>query len=345
MATTNTRSAAKRKEAERKRAAAQRTAPKTSAPKTSAAKPNSRTQAQGKNQPGQAVTLPNRNRSTQGVTPPKTTEAPRTNSRSAASGTNGPGQAVRLPNRAAGPSPTPPSAPPRTASSISKGLSGLKGGIVGAGIYAVGERVTNAVGQRAGEQLGKALKPLGRAIDERRAANKDTKGGRRQNLRGGRSTGGQPSRPIANLPPSANQPSQYPAGVGTRQASSPGAPARSTNDGQARRQSAQRASSGSVTPSSGSSRPSPARPSQAAPRTTTGGSEKGSGSAPGTRRWEDFNKGRGTSETNNPLIKNNAWLMSKIKEREERESKKMDDDDKKKKSAAVKAGWDGNKNY
>ena len=229
--------------------------------------------------------------------------------------------------------------------STPKALSGLKGGIVGAGIYAVGERVTNAVGQRAGEQLGKALKPLGRAIDERRAANKDTKGGRRQNLRGGRSTGGQPSRPIANLPPSANQPSQYPAGVGTRQASSPGAPARSTNDGQARRQSAQRASSGSVTPSSGSSRPSPARPSQAAPRTTTGGSEKGSGSAPGTRRWEDFNKGRGTSETNNPLIKNNAWLMSKIKEREERESKKMDDDDKKKKSAAVKAGWDGNKNY
>jgi hypothetical protein len=37
--------------------------------------------------------------------------------------------------------------------------------------------------------------------------------------------------------------------------------------------------------------------------------------------------------------------MSKIKEREDKASKKKDADDKKKKSAAVRAGYDGNKNY
>jgi hypothetical protein len=119
---------------------------------------------------------------------------------------------------------------------------------------------------------------------------------------------------------------------------SPGAPTRTASDGQSKRQDSQRASSGSVTPSSGSSRPSPSRPSQAAPRTTTGAAKEG-------RKWEDFNKGRGTSETNNPLIKNDKWLMSKLKEREDKASKKKDEDDKKKKSAAVKAGYDGNKNY
>ena len=34
------------------------------------------------------------------------------------------------------------------------------------------------------------------------------------------------------------------------------------------------------------------------------------------REWKDFNPNRGTSKTNNPLIKKDDWLSSKIKQRE-----------------------------
>jgi hypothetical protein len=198
-------------------------------------------------------------------------------------------------------------------------------------------------------------------------SNKGTKPGNKRG--GGRTTGAAPTQP--SKPGAKWQDSMYggQAKGGKWQDSmfqgqrpSPGAPTRTASDGQSRRQDAQRASSGSVTPSSGSSRPSPSRPSQAAPRTTTGAAKEG-------RKWEDFNKGRGTSETNNPLIKNSQWLSSKIKEREEKQSKnvgptkdggeyaaskkasdvvarrKQKEEEEKKKSAALKAGYDGNKNY
>jgi hypothetical protein len=37
----------------------------------------------------------------------------------------------------------------------------------------------------------------------------------------------------------------------------------------------------------------------------------------GTREWKDFNPGRGTSRTNNPLIQKDEWLLGKIKQREQ----------------------------
>lgn len=35
------------------------------------------------------------------------------------------------------------------------------------------------------------------------------------------------------------------------------------------------------------------------------------------QKWSDFNPGRGTSRTNNPLIKNDSWLMGRINQREQ----------------------------
>jgi hypothetical protein len=56
--------------------------------------------------------------------------------------------------------------------------------------------------------------------------------------------------------------------------------------------------------------------------TTPAASQRGtaapsSGQSGASRTWEQFNPGRGTSNTNNPLIKNDAWLMGRIKNRED----------------------------
>ena len=99
-------------------------------------------------------------------------------------------------------------------------------------------------------------------------------------------------------------------------ASSPAPAPKSANDGQRTRQAEQRRSSGSVT-AAPQPRQSSVRPSQSAPRTATAGAgAKGS-------KWEDFNPGRGTSETTNPLIKKDSWLMGKIKQREDTQSKNV----------------------
>lgn len=50
-------------------------------------------------------------------------------------------------------------------------------------------------------------------------------------------------------------------------------------------------------------------PAPSAPASRSGGS--------GSQKWENFNPGRGTSYTNNPLLKNDAYLMSKMKQRED----------------------------
>jgi hypothetical protein len=103
--------------------------------------------------------------------------------------------------------------------------------------------------------------------------------------------------------------------AGRVRAATPILPTRSANDGQATRQAEQRRSSGSTT-ATPAPRQSPARPSQAQPRSASGTAGTG-------RKWEDFNPGRGTSETNNPLMKNDSWLMSKIKEREDKQAKNV----------------------
>jgi hypothetical protein len=103
--------------------------------------------------------------------------------------------------------------------------------------------------------------------------------------------------------------------AGRVRAATPVPPTRSANQGQATRQAEQRRSSGSTT-TTPAPRQSPARPSQAQPRSASGTAGTG-------RKWEDFNPGRGTSETNNPLMKNDSWLMSKIKEREDKQAKNV----------------------
>lgn len=90
---------------------------------------------------------------------------------------------------------------------------------------------------------------------------------------------------------------------------------KTANQGQATRQAEQRRSVGATT-ATPAPRQSPARPSQAQPRSASGTAGTG-------RKWEDFNPGRGTSETNNPLMKNDSWLMSKIKEREDKQAKNV----------------------
>jgi hypothetical protein len=96
---------------------------------------------------------------------------------------------------------------------------------------------------------------------------------------------------------------------------SPTSTARSANDAQASRSSAQREAVGGRT-AAPATRQSVTRPSQAQPRTSSGTAGTG-------RKWEDFNPGRGTSETNNPLIAKDSWLMGKIKQREEGQAKNV----------------------
>jgi hypothetical protein len=102
--------------------------------------------------------------------------------------------------------------------------------------------------------------------------------------------------------------------AGRLQAATP--PPKTANQGQATRQAEQRRSVGATT-ASPAPRQSPVRPSQSQPRSVA------SGTAGTGRKWEDFNTGRGTSETNNPLIKKDPWLMSKLKEREDGQAKNV----------------------
>lgn len=63
-------------------------------------------------------------------------------------------------------------------------------------------------------------------------------------------------------------------------------------------------------PSSGGGSSTPSRPSRpSSPQTSTGTAGKG-------RSWDEFNPNRGTSQTNNPLIKNDSWMTGRMKDRE-----------------------------
>lgn len=61
------------------------------------------------------------------------------------------------------------------------------------------------------------------------------------------------------------------------------------------------------------------RPSISPSVRTTTASAPTAPALPG-RKWEDFNPNRGTSQTNNPLIQRDAWLLQQIKDREARVS-------------------------
>ena len=181
---------------------------------------------------------------------------------------------------------------------------GLRGGLAGAAIYAAGDAVLGPVARKAGEALGKFAgsqqdKPYMRQ-GEKQQPNPNSS---RRRVKGGDA---ESKFPMARRN----------AEIRTNRIKAATPDTKSANDGQRTRQAEQRRSSGSVT-AAPQPRQSSVRPSQSAPRTATAGAgAKGS-------KWEDFNPGRGTSETTNPLIKKDSWLMGKIKQREDTQSKNV----------------------
>lgn len=195
-------------------------------------------------------------------------------------------------------------------------LTGLRGGLVGAGVMAAGEAIFGPVARKTGEALGNALKRQadGKGADYMRQGDKQkaNTGGVRRRVK---------ADSMQDKMSRAQRNAQYRQASLERtnriKASIPDArQAPTTNDGQTNRQSSQRRSSGSMM-STPQGRQSSTRASQAAPRTTTSGTG-GQG-----RKWEDFNPGRGTSETTNPLIKKDSWLMGKLQQREDRMSQNV----------------------
>lgn len=117
--------------------------------------------------------------------------------------------------------------------------------------------------------------------------------------RGGTTADRQSSAPTRGASSVATD-GRYIPGSQQQPISRPSAPTRSSGGNPPAPGSSRQASSG------GSSRPAP-RPSS--PQTSTGTAGKG-------QSWADFNPGRGTSKTNNPLIKNDQWMMQRMKDRE-----------------------------
>jgi hypothetical protein len=294
----------------------------------------------------QAIKLPNRAKATAGVKPPPTKPRANTNSKAAAAPTGG-NQPARLVNRAAGMIPDPwnlnpssksakpsgnvkaPSTPkkPGTAPKGSP-AGGLRGNLASAALLPIANALLGPLADQAGTKLGKAIKA---SFDGKKA--KDRKESAKSNNRRAGGTGKPPAKPKpGNM-------SAYLSWKASQDAKKP--EQKSANDGQASRRDSQRQQAGGTARAAAPAKQSTVRPSQAETRTpATGTAGKG-------QKWEDFNKGRGTSKTNNPLITKDEWLMSKIKGRESPVEKKEEEDKKKKKkqSAANAAGWDGNKNY
>jgi hypothetical protein len=168
---------------------------------------------------------------------------------------------------------------------------------------------TDYVGKKAGTALGTFI---------REGFNKSSsRTDSRDNLPGGRSNSRRSQKQQDANKQKADNASRLAANervkAGRLQAATP--PPKTANQGQATRQAEQRRSVGATT-AAPAPRQSPVRPSQSQPRSASGTAGTG-------RKWEDFNTGRGTSETNNPLIKKDPWLMSKLKEREDGQAKNV----------------------
>lgn len=182
---------------------------------------------------------------------------------------------------------------------------GLRAGLAGGAIYAAADAALSPLARRAGTALGQELKrrltpqqagtatgrtgrggtTADREIARREAAKaKDKKSGTRG-----------PAIP-SRLLQQAQQQNDQPQPTPTR---SQVTASRSTGSYQAPRPStpslSQRPVAGAPSRQSG---PSTAQPTAA-------------------QKWSDFNPGRGTSRTNNPLIKNDSWLMGRINQREQ----------------------------
>lgn len=191
--------------------------------------------------------------------------------------------------------------------------SGLTGRIIrGGGALGIAgpllTPVVQGIGRAAGQWVGRnVLLPMVDQYESSRPGIQSDRERRRTIAsQGGRQGPPVPERVRRGRPQQQQAPSRgggsVPAAEPTPSYSRPQAPA-STNRPSGGSQSRPQASSGTSTPASSQ------RPAAAAPSSQSGGSEGAS--------WkEKFNSGRGTSYTNNPLLRNDAYLMGKMKERE-----------------------------
>lgn len=197
-----------------------------------------------------------------------------------------------------------PRAATRPAASMLSKAGGLKAGLAGGAIYAAGDALLGPLARKAGEKIGEAARnSLGKSA---KRGNQESRTDAMKRFRDDQARREANTRVRAGRLRAANPQSST---------TSPTPPTRTANDAQRTRRDTQRQASGggSATPAP---RQSTSRPSQAQPTTSTGTTAK-------ARKWEDFNTGRGTSETNNPLIKKDSWLMSKIQQREETQAKNV----------------------
>lgn len=190
---------------------------------------------------------------------------------------NGSGGAVRAGARAAG-----------SALSRAGGAIGFLGTAAAAADQA--RRVFNPK-----DNLLTSLQQLGRDVSK--ATGDKTAPGGRPGYR--QRSGTAPAKPrVSNIPPSEGTGRGGPSDVRRTQ---PKPPTRSNGGNPPAPGSTRRSSGGG----GGSSAPSRA----SRPQTSSGTAGKG-------QQWADFNPNRGTSQTNNPLIKNDSWMMDKMKSRE-----------------------------
>ena len=180
------------------------------------------------------------------------------------------------------------------------GPSSLRGNLAAGAIGIAADRLLGPLAQQAGTALGKELR---QRLTPQRTGTQTGRTGR----------GGTTNDSKGKVGPAV--PDRLTRQEATRSQTEPTRQlrlAQQSNNDAPRPTSRSTGSSGS----SGSTTPSrPQRAAAAAPSPQSGGSTQ---QAPGTSAdWKSFNPGRGTSRTNNPLIKKDDWLMGRINQREQ----------------------------
>lgn len=272
---------------------------------------------------GQATKMPNRSRATTGVKPPQTKPRANTNSKAAAPKPSG---ASRLVNRAAGPSKPPASTPKPPTNATVKGAA--KG---------VGRAVRALAGPSAALQ---AIHSIGAPMMRSRGQAGNAKMSR-----------------LGGDAPVYGQPTKRSGGTGGRGVA-PGSTRTQTRLG-ARNPNDPRFKPAATTKAPSQSAPAPSRPSasKAAPKppskatpskpASTSKPASSSGSKAGLKNQDPNYKGKWTSDSLSSI----KAMIERSKARQAEAKAKKDKEKKKKKkkqqtqSAAVRAGWDGNKNY
>ena len=176
-------------------------------------------------------------------------------------------------------------------------MGGLKGGAIGL----VGGMAADYVGKKAGNALGSFL----------RNATNAPKEDKRSNRPGGGSKPKNPARPASDYE-KLFQTGGGRANYGLDKKDDPDRKREPVAPLPASVRKSNSSSSGSNTPSRGSSTKSRSSSSSSSASTTP---TSGTPAKPG-QKWSDFNPGRGTSKTNNPLMKD---MIKRMKDREDKE--------------------------